>query len=295
MSLAALTICKHCVYDGRLGPNCIRCVNGSKFKNKADPSMLEKVLGKYDEWDRYCRNDVETTRKMIVATTNPYREEKITKDVLDSFAYCYKIDKEFDCGLTKIIEEVKEKENMFDKFEHLKATYQGRPLIIDSWEVTDSCSPYETPTFGIKAHLSRGSVSYNEYAKVKKAETKMPTIKKVHFNPPVTVVLWDDNTKTIVRCENEEFDAEKGLAMAITKKVLGNKGNYFETVKKWVKPYEEKYPKPEKITINAGLKPATFEFTLADVDINQLGNLIGVTKDGMKMYFGNHEKLNGEA
>lgn len=67
----------------------------------------------------------------------------------------------------------------------------------------------------------------------------LPTIKKVHFNDPVTVVLWADNTKTIVRTQNSEpFDPEKGLAMAIAKKALGNKGNYFDTIKKWVEKYE---------------------------------------------------------
>jgi hypothetical protein len=61
-----------------------------------------------------------------------------------------------------------------------------------------------------------------------------PAIKKVHFNPPVTVVLWEDGTKTIVRAQNgEEYDPEKGLAMAFTKKVLGNKGSYFDEIKKW--------------------------------------------------------------
>lgn len=290
MSLAALTICKHCVYDGRLGPNCIRCVNGSKFKNKAE-------LDKGDEWDTYCRNDVESTRKMILATTNPYRDERITKDVLDSFTYCYKIDKEFDCGLAKIVEEVKEKENMniWTNSGNIKLTVNDRVCKVDSWEIEESCAPYNMPRIRLEATMTRSAIPYNEYSKNKKAEPKMPTIKKVHFNPPVTVVLWDDNTKTIVRCENEEFDAEKGLAMAITKKVLGNKGNYFETVKKWVKPYEKEHPKPEKIKINAGLKPATFEFNLADVDIRQLGHLVGTTPDGMKVYFGNHEKLDGEA
>lgn len=71
--------------------------------------------------------------------------------------------------------------------------------------------------------------------------TKMfiPAIKKVHFNNPVTVVLWTDGTKTIVRCgEKDIFDPEKGLAMAIVKKALGNKGNYYETFKKWL-PEEE--------------------------------------------------------
>lgn len=62
----------------------------------------------------------------------------------------------------------------------------------------------------------------------------IPGIKKVIFNDPATIVLWEDNTKTIVKCgEDEIFDPEKGLAMAISKKALGNSGRYFEIFKMW--------------------------------------------------------------
>lgn len=59
-------------------------------------------------------------------------------------------------------------------------------------------------------------------------------INKVIFNGPATIVFWDDGTKTVVKAENEEVDKEKGLAMAISKKFLGNKGNYYNEFKKWV-------------------------------------------------------------
>lgn len=60
------------------------------------------------------------------------------------------------------------------------------------------------------------------------------SIKNVIFNDPATIIFWNDGTKTVVKAENEKFDPEKGLAMAISKKVLGNKGNYYETFKKWL-------------------------------------------------------------
>lgn len=63
---------------------------------------------------------------------------------------------------------------------------------------------------------------------------KVPKIKRVIFNNPATIILWDDNTKTIVKAENETFDPEKGLAMAITKKALGNEGNYYNELKKYL-------------------------------------------------------------
>lgn len=50
----------------------------------------------------------------------------------------------------------------------------------------------------------------------------VPEIKRVIFNGPATIVFWSDNTKTIVKCmEGEEFDEEKGIAMAFMKKLYG--------------------------------------------------------------------------
>ena len=64
-------------------------------------------------------------------------------------------------------------------------------------------------------------------------------IKNVIFNDPATIVFWNDGSKTVVKCENEDYDPEKGLAMAISKKVLGNKGNYYEMFKKWLPENKE--------------------------------------------------------
>jgi hypothetical protein len=50
-----------------------------------------------------------------------------------------------------------------------------------------------------------------------------------------------DGTKTVVKAgEGEKYDVEKGLAMAITKKALGNKGNYYDVIRKWVDDYTDK-------------------------------------------------------
>ena len=65
------------------------------------------------------------------------------------------------------------------------------------------------------------------------------SIKNVIFNDPATIVFWNDGTKTVVKAENEPFDPEKGLAMAIAKKSLGNRGNYYNEFKKWLPEKEE--------------------------------------------------------
>lgn len=63
-------------------------------------------------------------------------------------------------------------------------------------------------------------------------------IKKVVFNDPATIIFWTDDTKTVVKAENEPFDPEKGMAMAIAKKVLGNKHDYYNIFVKWMKKYK---------------------------------------------------------
>lgn len=67
-------------------------------------------------------------------------------------------------------------------------------------------------------------------------------IKKVIFNAPATIVLWTDNTKTVVKCgKNDTYDLEKGLALCIAKKYLGNEGNYNNVFKEWL-------PEPEEVS-----------------------------------------------
>ena len=69
----------------------------------------------------------------------------------------------------------------------------------------------------------------------------IPAIKKVIFNNPATIVIWNDGTKTTVKCsERDEYSEEVGLAMCISKKALGNKGNFNEVFKKHVPGYRKK-------------------------------------------------------
>ena len=71
-----------------------------------------------------------------------------------------------------------------------------------------------------------------------------PTIKDVIFNPPATIVFWSDNTKTIVRAQGDEtYDPEKGIAMAISKKMLGNKYDYYHTFLRYQKKWEAQMEK----------------------------------------------------
>lgn len=64
---------------------------------------------------------------------------------------------------------------------------------------------------------------------------RCPSIKNVIFNDPATIVFWKDGSKTVVKAQDgETYDPEKGLAMAISKKALGNTAKYYNEFKKWL-------------------------------------------------------------
>lgn len=76
---------------------------------------------------------------------------------------------------------------------------------------------------------------YKKEVATRTTQTVIPKIKDVIYNDPATIVFWEDGTKTVVKCEfSKRFDPEKGLAMAFSKKMFGNKGNYYNVFKKWL-------------------------------------------------------------
>lgn len=94
------------------------------------------------------------------------------------------------------------------------------------------------------------SIDYNAWGKeiefkgaatkVDKPRTNEIQIRDVIFNDPATIVLWEDGTKTVVKClPDEMYDKEKGLAMAICKKTMGNTGRFNEVFKRYCWKDEE--------------------------------------------------------
>lgn len=73
-------------------------------------------------------------------------------------------------------------------------------------------------------------------------------IKRVIFSDPATIVFWEDGTKTVVKAHNEDFDPEKGLAMAVCKRVYGDK--YHRVFKDNI-PKEEPVDEDTKTIIEA--------------------------------------------
>lgn len=114
------------------------------------------------------------------------------------------------------------------------------------------------------------------------------TIKNVIFNPPATIVFWQDGTKTVVKCgEHDIYDPEKGIAMAIAKKALGNKGNYYNSIKEWLPVDYVPYMGDHNDTTKYGFRYDTRQFYAGKSKIVCAGDCYHVKNikfENMKLY-----------
>ena len=70
----------------------------------------------------------------------------------------------------------------------------------------------------------------------KHLEQCLPKVKEVIFAPPATIVYWEDGSRTVVTCsEEDKFVEETGFALCFIKKCLGNEGSYNNYIRKQLK------------------------------------------------------------
>ena len=56
---------------------------------------------------------------------------------------------------------------------------------------------------------------------IKKVYDDMPEIKQVIYSDPVTVVIWEDGTKTKSRCDEDDiYDELTGFMLCVFKKIM---------------------------------------------------------------------------
>lgn len=85
--------------------------------------------------------------------------------------------------------------------------------------------------YGMTGASSDKSKSNNDISKPKMTHG-CPGIKKVIFNDPATIVLWDDGTKTVVKCSlGDTYSEWSGLAFCICKKLMGDE--FHKVFKHW--------------------------------------------------------------
>lgn len=128
-------------------------------------------------------------------------------------------------------------EHEIEHVRHEKATYNMCRGYMDTDEAV---TEYLLNDIYITNEIRKNIISIRKKQEEKYIMSKLnvATIKHVIFNDPATIVFWQDGSKTVVKAENENYDSEKGLAMAIAKRALGNEGNYYNVFRKWL-PKEE--------------------------------------------------------
>lgn len=94
----------------------------------------------------------------------------------------------------------------------------------------------DTQSYGVNGRISiEGRIAAIDEVVAKSSSPKSLIIERVIFNDPATIVIWKDKTKTVVKCQSgDAYDKEKGLALCIAKKLLGNKSNFNNIFKKYM-------------------------------------------------------------
>ena len=126
---------------------------------------------------------------------------------------------------------------------------------------------------GMAIDYSRQSMEQAKKNDIVKFGMCSVSICKVIFNDPATVVLWSDGTKTVVKCGPEDtFDTEKGLAMAIVKKMAGNDNRFHKVFKQYTKKKKKEPGSIGSISdIMAGLNQA------AAITVKTVHELVHIT------------------
>lgn len=87
----------------------------------------------------------------------------------------------------------------------------------------DMGGPFDRTEYEIRMFPSLTIASGSVPNSSRNCKNKSMKAQKVIFNPPATIVLWEDKTKTVVKCDQDDtFDEMKGLALCYMKKALGN-------------------------------------------------------------------------
>ena len=115
---------------------------------------------------------------------------------------------------------------------------ENKTTFIDEFSIR--MSPYEHPQITLDMSLPDPSEDWHKFAREwlamypprkncsgsafwTRLDNPERGIKRVIFNDPATIVIWEDGTKTVVKCQDGDiYDKQTGLALCVMKKYFGN-------------------------------------------------------------------------
>ena len=198
-----------------------------ELHGKLIEAIDKMVIPKEDEMERGCSN----------CKYHSLRVEFMPCSVCSNHSHWKPMEEKMDNRVKKIQNELikfAEEKRLGYEFEYdsftnrLKAKFTEGPF----------CRKYEIHGDGCNPNVMIADTirDLTQFFKLKSSTIygDLPAIKNVIFNDPATIIFWTDGTKTVVKAQDEAYDPEKGMAMAIAKKALGNQGNYCNVFKKWL-------------------------------------------------------------
>ena len=163
-----------------------------------------------------------------------------------------------------------------DMFKNRDAVY-GNKALVDQAAERFFHMLIKRPPISLQRYLAEAAGKNDESCEeIKPRTTYVPEITKVHFNHHMTIVIWNDGTKTTVKCqEGDVFSKETGLALCIAKKALGNMPNFNNVFKKWI---------PEEEPVRGG------ELIFTDLDVDMRKNFIDKIGETIKDMLSKHRR-----
>lgn len=210
------------------------------LKKKTISECAEAIINKCGGDDKY---NINLTLPIDIASFYPL-EEYLENDVK---------------ATTEAYKKLKEEENMnyFDYNKESRIQSKYKEWLNGKWGLDKPVTDYDKAAWNSQKYKDD-----ERHKKIRSMEFVLG-IQKVKFQNPATIVFWDDGTKTVVKCQKgDTFDPEKGLAMAIIKKKVGDNQGYFNKIfEKWCpdeEPVDVDIPKETK-------RPKVFTETAEEV------------------------------
>lgn len=224
-----------------------RWFDGETNKEIADKAVINVLNRKCVDSNPYCYKNI--TLNIECSEEEKTRAEhtkyiiKSTKDSIDQFIDVPTMEK-----LIEIKAMLEVLDNLGVKYDY---SFRGSTMIISamqSWNRRELMEILKNMKF-TNMEKKEEHDALNSYASyiIRKTPLYTPTIKKIIVNDKTTIVLWSDNTKTIVRpSEHDSYDLEAAVCAAIAKKIYGTNSAFKRMIKEKTVVQENKKKKEKK-------------------------------------------------
>lgn len=154
------------------------------------------------------------------------REQEIKEKTMSRKKYLYEVTFNGSCSVKK-----------YKYWSYLKLEHNGNYEIVADYRTT-----YSNTVLIVSIHSTYDTMytkGLREITAAKRVDIIKRTdgnVKNIYLNEEkgTTVVVWNDGSKTKVKCQDgEKFDAEKGIALCFMKKACDNRACFNEILKKY--------------------------------------------------------------